>query len=169
VARATAFPRPGKFEIHSVPIFMLSRGDKVELVVCKARMVVETGRPTTSGERRQVDVKVLDWVATGKSRLLGGKVEFRMTQGGRQPRSWVKAGTAGDLPGKARFAMRYSVTTPQGTLENLTGAATGAISSFPPKLDVFRIDKTLNLGDLVLGGVACACPGPEDVLISLPG
>ncbi len=168
MAKEAAFPKPGRYVLHSVPMFVLNRGDKTEILVCKAEMVLTTGEAyLNTGKRRQVDVEVHDWVATGRSRMLGGEIEFRLTPS-RASRSWVRAGKNGDLPGTARFGMRYQVTTPQGTVKGLTGSATGAISSFPPKGDVFTVRKRLNVGDISILPIACACPA--DVLISVaPG
>ncbi|HEX5761202.1 MAG TPA: hypothetical protein VF121_18605 [Thermoanaerobaculia bacterium] len=165
--RQTTFPRPGRFEIRSFPMFQLSNGKQAEILVCEANMVLRTGASYGTGAGRQIDVEVLEWVATGNSRLLKGPVEFRMTQGPRR-KSWVRAGKKGDLPGQARFALRYQVTTPQGTVKDLDGVAVGPIRSFPPRGDVFRIDKALKLGDLEVTPVACACPDDLDFVISLP-
>jgi hypothetical protein len=127
-------------------------------------MVVQTGDAYTNrSQRRQVDVEVEDWVATGTSKLLGGDVEFRMTKEPTLLRSWVMAGIAGreskgDFPGEAQFAMRYQVRTPAGTLRGLTGVAAGPISAFPPAPgDVFRIEKALQVGNLTVIPIACAC------------
>lgn len=72
MARETAFPKPGQFEIRSFPMFQLSNGKQAEILVCEARMVVRTGESYGTGTTRQIDVDILEWVATGKSRLLNG-------------------------------------------------------------------------------------------------
>jgi hypothetical protein len=168
MARATVFPKSGEFEIRSFPMFQLSNGKQAEVLVCEAKMVLRTSEPRGAGPRRQIDVDILDWVATGRSRLLGGPVEFRLTPEGRRPKSWVRAGREGDLPGQARFALRYQVTTPQGTVRGLNGVAKGPIRSFPPRGDIFMVDKTLTIGGLEVTPVACACPADLDFRISLP-
>lgn len=167
MARETAFPKPGQYELRSFPMFQLSNGKQAEILVCEAKMVLRTGEARGTGSARQIDVDVLEWVATGKSRLLDGPVEFRMTQGGRR-KSWVRAGRRGDLPGQARFALQYEVTTPQGTVKGLTGVAAGPIRSFPPRGDIFRVDKVLQIGGLEVTPVACACPADLDFTVSLP-
>lgn len=153
----TKFPKPGEFTIHSVPMFLLSRGERTEVVACKGKLVVRTGRPRVGArQRRQVDVEIVEWVATGTSKLLGGKIEFRQTPGGRL-KSSVTAGKNADLPGVARFGMNYQVTTPRGTVEGLTGVASGRITSFPPRGDVFTVQKRLAIGDITVSPIACAC------------
>jgi hypothetical protein len=171
-SKARTFPKAGKFEIHSSPIFLLIRGEESELLVMKARMDVSTADAHTTGSRkRRVNVEVADWVATGKSRMLGGKIEFRLSRDKRQPKSFVTAGGAkeGDFPAQLRFGMRYEVSTPQGTVSDLTGVAKGPISAFPPRAgDVFNIQKDLRIGNVVVRPVACACAS-EGLIISLPG
>ncbi|HRC84132.1 MAG TPA: hypothetical protein PK413_00830 [Thermoanaerobaculia bacterium] len=165
MSNPSAFPKAARFDIHSVPMFLLQAGDRSELLICKAKMQVNTSEPKRDAQRRrQIDVEVLDWVATGKSRMLGGRVEFRMTPS-RGHKSWVRAGREGDLPGVARFAMRYQVTTPQGTVTGLTGIASGPISAFPPRGDLFKITKKLKIGELSVIPVACMCPA--DFLVSI--
>jgi hypothetical protein len=168
MATEATFPKPGQFEIRSFPMFQLSNGKQAEILICEARMVLRTGEARGTGSSRQTDVEVLEWVATGNSRLLKGPVEFRMTQGGPRRKSWVRAGKSGDLPGQARFALRYQVTTPQGTVKDLNGVAAGPIRSFPPRGDIFRVDKVLKIGNLEVTPVACACPADLDFVISLP-
>lgn len=163
------FPKPGRFEIRSLPLFLVGDGERDEVLVCKAEMVVQTKEAYSMGGRRQVDLEVVEWVATGTSRLLGGKVEFRQT---KPLKSWVRTKATGtdrgaDFPAQARFAMRYQVTTPQGTVRNLTGVATGVIRQFPPKGDVFAVQKTLAFGSIRVTPVACACPA-DQVVISIP-
>lgn len=109
--------------------------------------------------------------ATGKSKMLGGKVEFRLSKDRRQPKSLVVAGKKkgnGDFPAQFRFGMRYDVSTPPGNVTGLTGVAKGAISAFPPKAgDIFNIQKDLKIGSLLVKPVACACAS-EALVISLP-
>jgi hypothetical protein len=152
------FLHAGRHEIHSRPIFVVVSGERSDILVCEANMVVETGEPyENKSGRRQVDIRESDWVARGNSELLGGNVEFRLNPE-RQQESWVIAGENEDFPAQLRFGMDYNVRTSRGTLEGLTGFATGDIQSFPPKItDIFTIDKEVNIEDLILGGVACAC------------
>jgi hypothetical protein len=155
---------------------MLTDGTQTEIIICKAQMGVRTGEAYTNrNQRRQVDVEVEDWVATGTSKMLGGDVEFRMTREPALLRSWVMAGVAGresegDFPGEAQFAMRYQVTTPAGTLKGLTGVATGPISAFPPAPgDIFRIEKVLQVGNLTVAPVACAHANIESLVVNPMG
>ncbi|MEK6408070.1 MAG: hypothetical protein AABN34_14005 [Acidobacteriota bacterium] len=171
-SKTQAFPKAGRFEIHSSPIFLLSQGNQTELLIMRATMQVRTGDAyVAGGKKRRVDVEVADWVATGRSKMLGGKVEFRLSKDKRQPKSFVTAGTRkgnGDFPAQLRFGMRYDVNTPRGSVTGLTGVAKGPISAFPPKAgDMFNIQKDLKIGNLVVKPVACACAS-EALVISLP-
>jgi len=167
-----SFPKAGKFTINSAPIFLLVKGNETELLVMKAKMDVNTGSAYASGGKQQVDVEVGDWVATGRSKMLGGKVEFRLSTDKAQPKSRVtgaaKKAKSGDFPAQLRFGMRYDVTTPQGTASGLTGVARGAISAFPPKAgDVFNIQKDLQIRGVLVRPVACLC-ATEAMNVSLP-
>ena len=161
------FPKAGKFRITSAPIFLLVKGNQTELLIMKAKMDIKTGTAyANGGKKRQVDVEVANWVATGKSKMLGGKVEFRLSKEGPQPKSFVTAEATGakseDFPAKLRFGMRYELETPRGTVTNLTGVATGSISAFPPKAgDVFNIRKQLELAGVRVVPVACACASEQ--------
>ncbi|MFY9622470.1 MAG: hypothetical protein WAM70_11715 [Pyrinomonadaceae bacterium] len=170
MANAKGFPKAGKFQITSAPIFLLIKGNQSELLVMKAKMKIDTGNAYTNGsKKRQVDVQVGEWVATGKSKMLGGKVEFRLSKDAAQPKSFVTAGKSSakdDFPAKLRFGMRYDVETPQGTLTGLSGVAIGSISAFPPKAgDVFNLRKTLEVRGVRVIPVACACAS-EELLVS---
>lgn len=167
-----SFPKAGNFRITSTPVFLLVKGNQSELLVMKAEMNVKTGKAYASSDTQQVDVEVGDWVATGKSKMLGGKVEFRLSKDKAQPKSYVKGASkrlkTGDFPAQLRFGMRYDVSTPQGTASGLSGVAKGAISAFPPKAgDVFNIQKTLELKGVRVVPVACLC-ATDAMNISLP-
>jgi hypothetical protein len=174
---ARSFPKAGKFTINSTPIFLLVKGAQTELLIMQAKMAVSTGQAYVTGaKKRQVDVEVQDWVATGRSKMLGGKVEFRLSKDKAQPKSYVTAAAkrgkgkakAGDFPAQLRFGMRYDLQTPQGTVSGLAGVATGAISAFPPKAgDIFNIKKDLRIRGVAVFPVACA-HASADMNISLP-
>jgi len=185
------FPKAGQYTINSHPSFLISVGDSKEVVECDATLIVKAGDPylTKSGTRR-VDLVVVDWKANGKSTLLGGPLNFRMIKGTKvADRSFVetygvvKAGLA-DFPAKAQFAVPYELETPFGVVSNLVGVTRGTIKAFPPRNDVFMMEKgdiAKLMSDLMpaplsamsasgevkpvevtVAPLACACPAPLD-------
>src|SRR5712691_2336523 len=78
------FPKAGQYVINSHPSFLISVGDNKEVVECNATLVIQAGDPyvTKQGTRR-VDLKIVDWKANGTSKLLGGPLNFHMTQGAK--------------------------------------------------------------------------------------
>lgn len=135
-----AFPQSAQYVLHSNPKFAVTVGENKELVVCKAELVLTTGTPYVSADgKRRVDLKILDWNATGTSKLLGGEITFRMRKDATTAdRSFVESyelvqAGSHDFPAKAQFAMPYEVDTPFGTVSNLYGVTAGTIESFPPQ------------------------------------
>jgi hypothetical protein len=158
---ARDFPKAGLYELHSHPTFMIRVGESKEVVKCDATLTLRTSDPypTAAGTRR-VDLTVVDWKADGTSKLLGGPVRFRMTQGAKvQDPSFVEtfhaAGKEHDFPAQAQFVVPYKIETPFGTVSGLYGVTRGTIHSFPPKGDVFSMAK----GD-VANLVAALMPAP---------
>lgn len=135
-----AFPKPAQYVLHSKPNFTITVGENKELVTCTAQLVLTTGQPyVTADGKRRVDLKIVDWNATGNSKLLGGEITFRMRKDGKtsdksfvESYEVVQAGSH-DFPAKAQFAMPYEVDTPFGTVSNLYGVTGGTIESFPPQ------------------------------------
>ena len=134
------FPKPAQYVLHSKPNFTITVGENKELVTCTASLVLTTGQPyVTADGKRRVDLKVIDWNATGTSKLLGGEITFRMRRDAKtsdksfvESYEVVQAGSH-DFPAKAQFAMPYEVDTPFGTVSNLYGVTSGTIESFPPQ------------------------------------
>jgi hypothetical protein len=153
------FPAPGKFEIKSNPIFLISVGDRHEVVVFDATMQVDTARPTsTASGKRQVEVRVNEWLARGRSQVLGEEIVLRLE--GRQPKSRVTAQTTrDDLPGRLQFGMNWTAEAGGRKVEGLRGQATGRISTFPPRSDdIFDIrGKEVQIGSIKVQPIACAC------------
>lgn len=135
-----AFPKPAQYVLNSTPHFVITVGENKEMVECKARLVLDTGKPyvTTNGKRR-VDLTVVDWSATGHSKLLGGNITFRMRKGATTPdKSFVESyelvqAGSNDFPARAQFAVPYEVDTPFGTVTGLYGVTAGTIEAFPPQ------------------------------------
>jgi hypothetical protein len=183
------FPKAGQYVINSHPSFLINVGDKKEVVECNATLIVQAGDPyvTKQGTRR-VDLKIVNWKADGVSKLLGGPLNFRMTQGAKTADSSfvetynvVKAKSGEkDFPAKAQFAVPYEIDTPFGTVSGLNGVTRGSIKAFPPSDDVFLMEKgdiakvmaqllpaqlssmsaagEVNLQDVTIRPLACACP-----------
>lgn len=148
-AAENPFPKAGQYVIKSQPSFLITVGDSKEVVECNATLIVKAGDPyiTAKGTRR-VDLVVVDWKADGKSELLGGPVNFRMAKGAKvDDKSFVetyglaKAANSADFPAQAQFAVPYELSTPWGTVSNLVGVTRGTIKNFPPKGDVFMMEK----------------------------
>jgi hypothetical protein len=144
------FPKAGQYVINSHPSFLISVGDSKEVVECNATLTIQAGDPyvTQQGTRR-VDLKILDWKASGNSKLLGGPLNFHMTQGAKVADPSfvetynvvnVKNGEK-DFPAKAQFAVPYEIDTPFGTVSGLNGVTRGSIKAFPPSDDVFLMEK----------------------------
>jgi hypothetical protein len=144
------FPKAGEYTINSHPSFTVTVGSNKELVECNATLLIRAGDPyiTKQGTRR-VDLTILDWKATGTSKLLGGQLNFRAVKGTKiADESFVEtyhvanaSNGAKDFPAKAQFAIGYELDTPFGTVTNLTGVTRGTIRSFPPKTDTFLLEK----------------------------
>jgi hypothetical protein len=135
-----AFPSPAQYVLHSNPHFAITVGENKELVICKADLVLTTGTPYVSADgKRRVDLKIVDWTATGNSKLLGGEITFRMRKDATTAdKSFVESyerfqADSHDFPAKAQFAMPYEVDTPFGTVTNLYGVTSGTIEAFPPQ------------------------------------
>jgi len=135
-----AFPKPAQYVLHSKPHFVVTVGENKELVVCTAQLTLTTGEPYLAADgKRRVDLKIVDWHATGTSKLLGGDINFRMRKNATtEDKSFVESyevAQAGshDFPARAQFAMPYELDTPFGTVSNLYGVTAGTIESFPPQ------------------------------------
>jgi len=187
---ARDFPNAGLYELHSHPTFMIRVGESKEVVKCDATLTLRTSDPypTAAGTRR-VDLTVVDWKADGTSKLLGGPVRFRMTQGAKvEDPSFVEtfhtAGKGNDFPAQAQFVVPYKIETPFGTVSNLNGVTRGTIHAFPPANDTFLMEKgdvakvmaqllpaqlssvtaagEVNPLEVTITPLACACPSPVD-------
>ncbi len=139
-ANDNAFPPADQYVLRSNPQFEITVGENKELVACKAALVLTTGTPYVSADgKRRVDLQILDWNATGTSKLLGGEITFRMRKDATTTdKSFVESyelvqSGSHDFPAQAQFAMPYEVDTPFGTVSNLYGVTTGTIESFPPQ------------------------------------
>lgn len=143
------FPEAGVYTIHSEPSFNVVVGDKVEVVTCKAELVLRTGTPYVTAEgKRHVDLEIIDWHATGTSKLFGGELNFQMLQGVPTPeKSYVEsyhlynAEDVRDFPAHAQFAVPYELDTPFGKVSGLFGLTEGTIRAFPPRGDIFTMQK----------------------------
>lgn len=140
LANDRAFPKSAQYVLHSNPKFAITVGENQELVTCKAELILTTGTPyVTADGKRRVDLKIVDWNATGTSKLLGGEITFRMRKGATtSDKSFVESyelmqAGSHDFPAKAQFAMPYEVDTPFGTVTNLYGVTSGTIEAFPPQ------------------------------------
>jgi hypothetical protein len=194
-----SFPKAGEYTIHSHPSFLISVGDSKEVVECNATLIVKAGDPyiTKTGTRR-VDLQVVNWKADGTSKLLGGPLNFRMLQGAKvadksfvETYGVVKAANSADFPAKAQFTVPYEIDTPFGVVSNLVGVTRGTIKAFPPRNDVFIMEKgdiakLMNalmpapLSSMSASGttaktpvsiqpLACACPAPEEAPVANGG
>jgi hypothetical protein len=145
-----AFPKAGQYVIHSHPSFLIAVGDKKEVVDCDATLTLVAGDAyvTKQGTRR-VDLKILDWKATGNSQLLGGALNMRFDPNVKvgddsfvETYTVVNAKNSGkDFPAKAQFAVGYEIDTPFGTVAGLRGVTRGSIHAFPPENDIFTMEK----------------------------
>lgn len=144
-----AFPKAGQYTINSRPTFLISVGESQEVVECEATLVVKAADPylTATGTRR-VDLQIVDWKAKGHSKLLGGPLNFRMTKGVKvadksfvETYNSVKVSGKADFPAQAQFAVPYELDTPFGVVSGLVGVTRGTIKAFPPKNDVFMMEK----------------------------
>jgi len=186
-----SFPHAGVYTINSHPSFLISVGDSKEVVECNATLIVKAGDPyiTKTGTRR-VDLQIVDWKASGDSKLIGGPLNFRMTKGVKvDDKSFVetygmaKVAHAADFPAKAQFAVPYEIDTPFGVVGGLVGVTRGTIKAFPPSNDVFTMEKgdiaklmnalmpsplssmsasgATSLTEVTVQPLACACPAAE--------
>jgi hypothetical protein len=187
------FPKAGEYTINSHPSFLVTVGDSKEVVECNATLIVKAGDPyiTKTGTRR-VDLQVVNWKATGTSKLLGGPLNFRMLQGTKvADKSFVEtyqvanvSNSSKDFPAKAQFAVPYEIDTPFGVVSNLVGVTRGTIKAFPPSNDVFMMEKgdiaklmnalmpaplssmsasgTVQKAAVAIQPIACACPAPAE-------
>jgi hypothetical protein len=185
------FPTAGQYVIHSHPSFLVAVGDSKEVVECDASLTLVAGNPyvTKQGTRR-VDLKILDWQATGNSKLLGGPLNMRFDPAIQvKDDSFVETFTVvtaknaqADFPARAQFAVGYSMDTPWGTVAGLRGVTRGSIHAFPPENDIFTMEKgdiASIMGQLMptqlsamsaagevkkldakITALACACPAP---------
>lgn len=143
------FPESNLFTINSLPSFNITVGDRVEVVTCKAELLLRTGKPYVASDgTRRVDLEILDWRADGYSELLGGDLHFRMEKGrAMRDASFVKSFQSWnpaqpmDFPAHAQFAMPYELDTPFGKIKGLYGVTSGMINSFPPRNTVFTMEK----------------------------
>jgi len=141
-ADQVSFPKPAQYVLNSHPHFIVTVGDNKETVICDAELVLETGQPYVAANgKRHVDLKVVNWKATGTSKLLGGNLSFRMLKNAAaSDKSFVesyevfdqKRGSH-DFPARAQFAVPYELDTPFGTVTQLYGVTAGTIESFPPQ------------------------------------
>jgi hypothetical protein len=140
-------PPAGEYTIHSLPSFNIAVGDRTEVLECDAELILRTSEPyvTETGHKRQ-DVQILDWVAKGKSELLGD-VTFKMIEGKAADESYVEsfqvwdADNPRDFPARAQFAVMYELTTQFGTVSGLYGFTEGSTRAFPPRGDIFTMVK----------------------------
>jgi len=130
------FPSAGRYEIHSKPIFKVSKEGKSELIVCQGKMIIQTEDAfLNQDKRRQVNVKVLGLTAIGTSELLGGPVEISMTKDATRKHSepsYFLGGAATDFPAEAHFAVSYEMKASSATISGLAGVMKGVIRAFPP-------------------------------------
>jgi len=147
------------FTIRSKPIFLLTYNGDTEVVVLNAEMTVRTGAPQRNKRgKREVDVEVAEWVATGRSELLNQDVSLRLE--GDQPRSYVTARTfERDFPANLRFRMNWAVEAAGERIDALESQAVGTIHSFPPRPnDRFEmVGKDVQVAGVTLEGLMCAC------------
>jgi hypothetical protein len=136
------FPDSNTYVLHSNPNFVVTVGENKELVQCKAKLVVKAHQPfLTDRGKRRVNFDIVDWEATGTSKLLGGELHFKMVKGASkgdlnfvESYEVVDSGRGSrDFPARAQFELIYDMDTPFGTVANLRGVATGTIESFPPQ------------------------------------
>jgi len=141
-ADQAAFPKPAQYILHSHPHFIVTVGDNKETVICDAELVLQTGEPyLAANSKRHVDLKVVNWKATGNSKLLGGPINFRMLKNvAASDKSFVESYEvfdaqrgSRDFPARAQFAVPYELDTPFGTVTQLYGVTAGTIESFPPQ------------------------------------
>lgn len=162
------FPPAGRYEIFNTPIFHVVVGEQEELLRCKGRLVVETSDAiSTRKGLRRIDLEVVDWEASGESRLLGGTVKFVVTKG---LKAYVDAGSErADFPGRMTVGVRAQTYLNDQQVDEHESKVTGLISAFPPQEgDLFDISwGGLQLDNIRVGGVMCACATLED--IALPG
>lgn len=142
------FPAGAEFEIRSNPTFNVTVGDRNEVVVCKAKLILRTSDPyVTEDGKRRVDLEVVDWGAVGQSELLG-ELKFSKREGPASEKSWIESFRAWtveqpqDFPALAQFAVPYQLETQFGTVTGLYGVTRGHIHTFPPsKGDIFTMQK----------------------------
>jgi len=147
----TEFPQAGVYTLHSEPTFVVTVGDKTELVTCKAELVLKTGEAyLTDRGKRRVDLEVVSWHADGASELLGGDMHFRMLAGESTPdQSYVESyefhsveRASRDFPAHAQFSVPYELETPFGVVSGLYGLTEGTIEAFPPQPGaLFKMEK----------------------------
>jgi len=147
----TEFPQAGIYTLHSEPTFVVTVGDKTELVTCKAELVLKTGDAyLTDRGKRRVDLEVVSWHADGASELLGGDMHFRMLTGETTPdQSYVESyefhsveRASRDFPAHAQFSVPYELETPFGVVSGLYGLTEGTIEAFPPQPGaLFKMEK----------------------------
>jgi len=153
----TEFPEPGVYVLHSEPSFRVTVGDQVELVTCRAELVLRTGKPyVTERGKRRVDLEIVSWKADGYSERMGGELHFRMLKDiEAKDASYVESyerydSAAGslDFPAHAQFSVPYELETPFGVISELYGLTAGTIEAFPPQAGaLFKMEKgdTANL------------------------
>ena len=140
--KQTQFPNSATYVLHSNPNFVVTVGENKELVPCRAKLVVKAHEPfLTDRGKRRVNFDIVDWEATGTSKLLGGELRFKMIKGASkgdlnfvESYEVVDASRGSrDFPAQAQFELIYEMETPFGAVTNLRGIATGTIESFPPQ------------------------------------
>lgn len=168
-------PESKEYTIQSNPIFLVIKRkpdgsldpSQKEILVLDADMKIFAEKPAlTLGGEEMISLKVEEWVAKGKSKLLGDQeITFRTT---RDLRSSVKSfRQAGHFfPGELSLEIEYKVevagVTAAETGERL-GTAKGTITDMPPKpTDIFELDKSkggqpLNIAGFDVVPIACAC------------
>jgi hypothetical protein len=144
------FPAAAVYTLNSNPSFNVTVGDRVEVVTCKAKLRLRTGKPYVAPNgMRRVDLEILDWQADGVSELLGGPLHFRMQKDmPTKDASFVQSyqawnpGKPLDFPAQAQFAMPYTLETPFGNVTGLYGLTAGSITAFPPPVHtIFTMKK----------------------------
>jgi hypothetical protein len=149
----------GEFEIHSHPVFLLTRGKETEVLVFDAVLQVRTATPENRNGKRQVDLAVTDWTAKAHSRLLDQEIVLRLE--GDQPTSVVTAQKFDrDFPARLEFRMRWGVEVAGNRItDRLESTAVGQINEFPPRSnDRFEIiGKDLEVEGIRLESLVCAC------------
>lgn len=151
------FPSAGRYEIDSKTIFQITAADKSEIILCQSKMVVTAKSPfLNSQKRRQINLEIVDWTATGNSELLGGLVEIRATNKGTRQESYILGSEKQDFPADLVLAATFEIKTPDGKSIEQSGIMQGVIRSFPPQpADMITMEK-IDVGSMPKGAAIAA-------------